>query len=214
MSGTTLAHLARRLLAAAAVASLLAPTPAAAGPARERLDRALKSLSDARATFTQTRNSATLGASLKPTNGTLEYRTPRLLRLAFTGAVATNVLVRGDTAWIEQPSAGQVIRTSARASGAPPLPFLEESVAVIERTYVLKESGASRLVLEPRSKGGAVRAIELTLDSKSGLPKRVVVRQGDDESIDFVFARWTVNAGIAASRFAPVFAPGVKLVEL
>jgi hypothetical protein len=40
------------------------------------------------------------------------------------------------------------------------------------------------------------------------------VRQRDDESITFEFGRWTVNGGIATARFAPVFAPGVKLVEL
>ena len=209
------AAFAPRLFAVALLASLLAPAgPAVAGPARDRLDRALRGLRDARSSFTQTRNSATLGASLKPTTGTLEYRTPRLLRLAFSGVVATNVLVRGDTAWIEQPAAGQVIRTSARASGAPPLPFLEESVAVIERSYIVKETGAARLVLEPRTGGGTVRAIELRLDAKTGLPKRVVVRQRDDESITFEFARWTVNAGIASAHFAPVFAPGVKLVDL
>ncbi len=201
-------------LVAAGLAVLLAAGPVEAGPARERLDRALKGLRDARSSFSQTRNSATLGASLKATPGTLEYRTPRLLRLEFHGAMNTNVLVRGDTAWIEQPTAGQVIRTSARASGAPPLPFLEESVAVIERTYVVTETGAATLRLEPRNQGATVRAIELTLDTKSGLPKRVVVRQAGDESMEFAFARWIVNGGIAASHFAPVFAPGVKLVEL
>ena len=190
------------------------PAAAHAGAARDRLDRALKGLRDARAPFTQTRSSSILGAPLKPATGTLEYRVPRLLRIEFGGAVPTNVLVRGDTAWIEQPKAGQVIRTSARASGAPPLPFLEESVAVIERAYVVRETGASTLVLEPRAAGGAVRAIELTLEAKSGLPRRVVVRQRDDESITFEFTRWTVNGGIATARFAPVFAPGAKLVEL
>ncbi len=204
----------RRLVTTVVLASLLAPSAVAAGPARDRLDRALKGLHDARASFTQTRSSSLLGATLKPTTGTLAYRTPRLLRIEFAGAVPTNVLVRGDTAWIEQPRAGQVIRTSARASGAPPLPFLEESVAIIERSYVVKETGASSLVLEPRASGGAVRAIDLVLETKSGLPRRVVVRQRDDETIAFEFARWTINAGIASGQFAPVFAPGVKLVEL
>lgn len=212
MSGARSRFVVQSLVAGLAI--LLAPAPAEAGPARERLDRALKGLRDARSSFTQTRNSATLGASLKATPGTLEYRTPRLLRLEFHGVMTTNVLVRGDTAWIEQPAAGQVIRTSARASGAPPLPFLEESVAVIERTYIVKETGAATLLLQPRNKGAAVRAIELTLDAKSGLPKRVVVRQAGNDSMEFVFARWIVNGGIPASHFAPVFAPDAKLVVL
>ena len=209
----------RALRAGAALLAVLAgmlahPAASSAGPARDRLDRALKGLRDARAPFTQTRSSSILGGPLKPAPGTLEYRVPRLLRIEFSGTVPINVLVRGDTAWIEQPQAGQVIRTSARASGAPPLPFLEESVAVIERAYVVRETGASTLVLEPRAPGGAVRAIELTLDAKAGLPRRVVVRQRDDESMTFEFGRWTLNGGIAVARFAPVFAPGVKLVEL
>jgi len=206
------AALATVLLACAV--SVAAAPPVVAGPARDRLDRTLRSLRDARATFIQMRSSSLLGAPLTPVRGVLEYRAPRLLRVDFGGAVPTNVLVRGDTAWIEQPRAGQVIRTSSRASGAPPLPFLEESVAVIERAYALRETGPVSLVLEPRTTGGAVRAVELVLDAKSGMPHQVVIRQRDDETITLEFGRWTVNAGIAAARFAPVFAPGSKLVEL
>ncbi len=134
--------------------------------------------------------------------------------MAFTGTVPTTILVRGDTAWIEQPSAGQVIRTSARASGAPPLPFLEESVAVLERTCTIRETGARSLTLEPRGGGGPWRAVDLVLEAKSGLPRRVVIHQRDDEQVRIEFGAWTVNQGIAASRFAPVFARGVRVVDL
>lgn len=192
---------------------VLAPD-AGAGPARTRLDRALRSLADARAPFTQVRTSLLLGGAGKPSPGTLEFRAPRLLRMAFTGAVPTTVLVRGDTAWIEQPSAHQVIRTSARASGAPPLPFLEESVAVLERTATITETGPLALTLAPKEKGGPWTAIDLVLEAKSGLPRRVVIRQGDDESVRLDFGPWTVNGGIPASRFAPRFAPGARVVEL
>ncbi len=206
----------KRLLAyiGLAVAFAVAAPPASAGPAREKLDRALKGLKDARSSFTQVRNSPAFGASLTPAKGTLSFRAPRLLKLEFAGASPTTVLVRGDTAWIEQPKAGQVIRTSALTSGAPPLPFLEESVAVIEKAYVVKETGPSGLVDEPRAAAGPIRTVELVLESASGLPKTVVVQQKGDESITFTFARWTVNAGIPAKTFAPVFAPGAKLVEL
>lgn len=205
--------------ALAFVAALLAATVAGApegeaGEARARLDRALRSLKDARATFTQSRTSSILGAPITPSRGTLEFKAPRLLRMAFGGAAATTILVRGDTAWIEQPKAGQVIRTSSRAAGAPPLPFLEESVAVLEQGYVLKETGRRSLTLTPRSPGGAVHRVDLVLDARTGMPERVVVRQHDDEEIRLVFGRWTLNSNLPTARFAPSFAAGVKVVDL
>ncbi|MEO6462423.1 MAG: outer membrane lipoprotein carrier protein LolA, partial [Candidatus Eisenbacteria bacterium] len=151
---------------------------------------------------------------ITPAKGTFEFRAPRQLRMAFGGPAATTILVRGDTAWIEQPRAGQVIRTSARASGAPPLPFLEESVAVIEKAYVIKETGARSLTLTPRSTGGAIHRLDLVLDARTGMPQRVIVRQHDDEEIRLVFGRWTVNSNLPASRFAPTFAAGAKVVDL
>ena len=202
------------LVAAAACLAPLATAPAAAGEARERLDRALRGLKDAKAPFTQTRTSSILGTAMKPATGTLEYRAPRLLRMAFGGSAPTTILVRGDSAWIEQPGAGQVIRTSARASGAPPLPFLEESVAVLEKAYTLKETGPRALTLVPKSAGVPFRGVDLVLEAKSGLPSKVVLRQKDDEEIRLAFGAWKVNAGIANARFAPVFAKGSKVVDL
>ena len=187
---------------------------AEAGEARTRLDKALRGLKDAKAPFTQTRSSSILGTAMRPAQGSLEFRAPRLLRLAFAGPAATTILVRGDTAWIEQPQAKQVIRTSARASGAPPLPFLEESVSVLEQSYVLKETGRRSLTLTPRAASVPFRGIDLVLDPRSGMPERVVIRQKDDEEIRLVFGRWTVNSKLKAARFAPVFAAGAKVVDL
>jgi outer membrane lipoprotein-sorting protein len=192
----------------------LGTTPAQAGAARTRLDAALRSLKDARAGFTQTRTSSVLGAPLTPARGTLEFRAPRQLRMAFGGRAATTILVRGDTAWIEQPQGRQVIRTSARASGAPPLPFLEESVAVLEKSCVIEETGARSLSLIPRAAGVPWRRIDLVLEARSGMPSRVVIRQRDDEEIQLEFGRWTVNGGVPAARFRPVFAAGTNIVDL
>ena len=100
------------------------------------------------------------------------------------------------------------------ASGAPPLPFLEESVAVLEKGYVLEETGARSLTLVPRSKSVPFRAVDLVLDPRTGLPERVVVRQKDDEELRLEFGRWTVNSGLPAARFAPTFAAGSKVVDL
>ena len=198
----------------AAAAAFVLAAPAGAGQARARLDKALRSLDDAKVSFTQTRTSSVMGSSMTPAKGTLEFKAPRLLRLDFGGAVPTTILVRGDTAWLAQPKAGQVIRTSARASGAPPLPFLEESVAVLEQGYVLKETGPNAITLTPRATAVPFRAVDLVLDAKSGLPTRVVVRQKDDEQVRLEFGRWTVNGGLAAARFAPEFGPGARIVDL
>jgi outer membrane lipoprotein-sorting protein len=204
------------LFALLLVASALAGDAATgeAGAARTRLDQALRSLRDARAPFTQTRTSSLLGAAVTPSRGTLEFRAPRQLRMAFGGPAATTILVRGDTAWIEQREGRQVIRTSARASGAPPLPFLEESVAVLEQSYTLKETGARSLSLTPRAAGVPWRRVDLVLEAKSGMPSRVVVVQADDEEIRLEFGRWRVNAGIPLARFRPIFAAGSKVVDL
>lgn len=200
------------LLALAALAGDAAT--AQAGAARTRLDTALRSLRDARAPFTQTRSSSLLGAPVTPARGTLEFRAPRQLRMAFGGPAATTILVRGDTAWIEQRAGKQVIRTSARASGAPPLPFLEESVAVLEQSYTLTETGARSLSLVPRASGVPWKRVDLVLEAKSGMPSRVVILQKDDEEVRLEFGRWRVNAGIPAARFRPIFAAGSKIVDL
>lgn len=200
------------LLALAALAGGVAT--AQAGAARTKLDQALRSLRDARAPFTQTRSSSLLGAAVTPARGTLEFRTPRLLRMAFGGPAATTILVRGDTAWVEQREGKQVIRTSARASGAPPLPFLEESVAVLEQSYTVKETGARSLSLTPRAPNVPWKRVDLVLEARTGMPSRVVVLQRDDEELRLEFGRWTVNAGIPAARFRPIFAAGSKVVEL
>ena len=151
----------RALLAGAALAAVLAgmlggsrglAAGAGARPARSRPQGRCGTRARRSPRRAVRRSSA---APLKPAPGTLEYRVPRLLRIEFTGAVPTNVLVRGDTAWIEQPRAGQVIRTSARASGAPPLPFLEESVAVIERAYVRARDRARRRSCSSRGRPAA-----------------------------------------------------------
>lgn len=198
------------LLVPAAV--LLFTGPAEAGAARDRLDRALRGLVDARASFTQTRKDA-LGTKTNP--GVLEYRAPRRVRLEYRGAVPMTILVEADTAWIYQPLQKQVLRTRASRAGAPPLPFLAESLETLERAYVVRETGPLDLVLEPRkSEGLSFRQIAMSLDAATGLPKKVVVSQHDGGSISLAFEPFRVNPGLPASRFVPRFPDGTTVVEL
>ncbi len=203
------------VLAAAAFlvsASASVPPGAEAGGARTALDRALRGLKDARATFTQVRVDE-LGTT--ESKGVLEYRSPRRVRLEYTGRVPMTILVQADTAWIYQPAQKQVLRTRASRAGVPPLLFLDESVATLERACVVRETGVHTLVLEPRAAGAATwRSVELRLDPATGLPSRVVLHPIEGGTVTLTFARFARNAGLSSSRFAPRFPPDVRVVEL
>jgi chaperone LolA len=188
----------------------LAPALAHAG-ARELLDRALKTTKDASATFHQTRTDA-LG-SVRST-GRFEYRKPRLLRLEWTGDVAATAVVNGDALWFYQPRQKSILKSSASAGGAPPALFLEESVAVLEKTYKVREQGPTTLVLEPREARAPWARMTLALDPANGWPRRLTLEAKGGETTRLDFGRFRLNRGIAAGRFAPRFPEGVPVVEL
>ena len=190
-----------------------AARPASAGEtgARARFDHALQSTRDAHATFVQTRTDALGATTLK---GRLEYRRPRQVRLEWSGKAAATAIVNRDTVWFYQPSQKSVLKSSAAAGGAPPAVFLEESVAVLERAYTVREEGALGLVLTPRAARSAWSKIALTLDSATGWPRRMTLTARDGTSTRLDFDRFVVNQGAAAARFAPRFPPGVEILEL
>ncbi|MGH7725113.1 MAG: LolA family protein [Candidatus Eiseniibacteriota bacterium] len=200
-------------VAAATCLTVATARPAEAGAgARATLDRALKGLKDARATFKQVRVDE-LGTT--ENRGSLEYRTPRQVRLEYTGRVPMTILVQADTAWVYQPAQKQVMRTRASRAGVPPLPFLDESVATLERSCIVRETGPRDLVLEPReAQSSTWRSVALTLDGSTGLPSRVVVRPVEGGTVTLTFSRFSRNTGLSASRFAPRFPADVRLVEL
>jgi outer membrane lipoprotein-sorting protein len=192
-----------------ALALLLVPALAVAGP-RALLDHALRSTHDASATFRQTRTDA-LGEAV--TQGTLAYRKPRRLRLEWRGKEAATAFVNRDTVWFYQPGQKQVLKSRASAGGAPPALFLEESVAVLDRAYHVKEEGALGLVLEPRAPS-PWRRMRLVLDAASGWPKSLVLEGKGGESTRLDFGRFKVNAGVSAAKLAPSFPKGTTVVEL
>lgn len=193
---------------------LLAVSPAAGaekGGARALLDRALRGTRDATASFRQTRTDA-LGTTLS--SGRFEYRRPRLLRLEWTGGVPATAIVNGDALWFYQPRQKSVLKSSAAAGGAPPALFLEESVAVLDKAYRVREEGRATLVLEPREARTPWTRMTLLLDPATGWPRRLtlVARGGDTTRLDF--GTFRLNRGAAVARFAPSFPPGVTVVEL
>jgi chaperone LolA len=201
-----------RLSLALLIASLAwgGPALAAAGP-RALFDHALRSTRDARTTFRQSRTDA-LGTTTQ--SGRLEYRKPRQVRLEWTGKAAATAIVNRDTVWFYQPSQKSVLKSSAAAGGAPPALFLEESVAVLERAYTVKEQGSLGLVLTPRNARSAWSTIALTLDAGTGWPRSMTLTSKDGTTTRLDFDRFAVNQGAKAARFAPKFPPGVQVLEL
>ena len=107
------------------------------------------------------------------------------------------------------------MRTRASRAGDPPLPFLDESVATLERSCVVRETGPRDVVLEPReAQSSTWRSVALTLDGSTGLPSRVVVKPIEGGTVTLTFARFSRNTGLSASRFAPRFPADVRTVEL
>jgi outer membrane lipoprotein-sorting protein len=116
--------------------------------------------------------------------------------------------------WFYQPSQKSVLKNSAVAGGAPPAVFLEESVAVLERAWTVREDGALGLALTPNSERSAWSKIALTLDAATGWPRRMTLTARDGTSTRLDFDRFVVNRGIDAARFAPRFPAGVEVLEL
>jgi chaperone LolA len=199
------------LAAAWLVCGAAEPALASASGPRARFDRALQSTRDAHATFRQTRTDALGSTTLK---GRLEYRRPRQVRLEWSGKAAATAIVNRDTVWFYQPSQKSVLKSSAAAGGAPPAVFLEESVAVLERAYAVREEGSLGLVLTPRSSRSPWSKIALTLDSATGWPRTMTLSAKDGTGTRLDFDRFVVNQGASAARFAPRFPPGVEILEL
>jgi outer membrane lipoprotein-sorting protein len=205
---------ASRLVGLVLLCAVLAPRGAAEAKApgpRALLDRALRTTRGASAPFRQTRVDA-LGTTVM--DGRLDYRKPRLLRLEWTGKVPATAIVNGDTVWFYQPRQKSVLKSSAAAGGAPPALFLEESVAVLEKSYKVRESGRATLVLEPRAERAPWSRMTLVLDPTTGWPTRLtlVARGGETTRLDF--GRFRLGGGAPATRFAPRFPKDVSVVEL
>jgi outer membrane lipoprotein-sorting protein len=184
-------------------------TTAHAGP-RALLDHALKSTKDARASFTQVRMDA-LGATT--TKGALEYKKPRRMRFDWRGKAPATAWVSADTVWFYQPGPKQVLVSRASAGGAPPALFLEESVAVLEKTYRVAEEGRNGLVLTPLH-AGAFRKVTLTLDPATGWPTRLILFAADGGSTRLDFGQFTVNKGVSPARLRPSWPKGTTVVDL
>jgi outer membrane lipoprotein-sorting protein len=201
-------------LAAAIVAfaALVAPQPAGAG-ARERWAAAFKNAKDARASFHQTRDAGALGKTVN--TGTLEFRAPANVRVDYAGSVPMTILLRGDTAWVYQPTQKQVLKSSARASGVPPLPFLTGEPGRLDERYRVEEKGKDTIVFTPKD-GAALSwsACELAIDPSTGLPRQALVRLSDGSTIALAFQRFRVNAGVAAARFRTPWPAGTPVVAL
>jgi outer membrane lipoprotein-sorting protein len=180
-----------------------------AGP-RALLDHALKSTKDARASFTQVRMDA-LGATT--TKGALEYRKPRRMRFDWRGKFPATAWVSRDTVWFYQPGQKQVLTSRASEGGAPPALFLEESVAVLEKTYKVAEEGRNGLVLTPL-RAGAFKKVTLTLDPATGWPTRLILLAADGGSTRLDFGRFTVNKGVSSARLKPSWPKGTTVVDL
>jgi outer membrane lipoprotein-sorting protein len=194
------------------LAAVATPAAAASGP-RERWSAAFRSLKDARASFRQTRDAGALGRMIS--QGTMEFRAPSLVRIDYTGSAPMTILLRGDTAWVHQPRQKQVLRSSARASGVPPLPFLTAEPGRLDERFDIVARGDDTIVFTPKQSAAlSWSACELTVHPATGLPTRAVVRMSDGSSIELVFDRFRVNAGVAASRFRPSWPPGTAVVVL
>jgi outer membrane lipoprotein-sorting protein len=198
------------LLAPALALALVAP--AHAGPARERWTAAFKEAKDARASFRQTRDAGALGKTTAA--GTLEFKAPSRVRVEYTGALPLSILLHGDTAWVYQPQQKQVLRSRASASAVPPLPFLTSAPGRLEERYTITEKGSDTIVFSPKEKSAPWTSCTLTIAAQTGLPRRALVRTSDGTSIELVFDRFRVNAGVPASRFHAAWPKGTPVIAL
>ena len=197
---------------------VVSAAPAAAGRpgtgARARLERALRTTRDVRATIRQERTSPGLG-SAPPASGLFEYRKPRQARLEYRSKPPSVLYLNGDTVWVYDPIQKSVLKLAAGPAGAQPLVLFEDSMAALEAAYRIEETGALSVKLEPRDRGRSPwRRVLLRLDRASGYPRRFEIEEEDGGRIVLELTRLRLNAGVPAARLRPAFPPGTQVVGL
>ena len=188
--------------------------PAQAAAARSRFDRALRSTKNLTADYRQFRSSKALGQG-PVTAGTLQYESPGRWRFTSTGKTRSTVYVNEDTVWFYQPDRKSVVKSRSVDAGGPSTALFGPSVAALERHWKISEIGAAGLRFVPRDgAAGPWRRFEVTLDPRTGLPRRVVLLESEDERVTLELSNLKVNRKIVPTRFPPVFPAGTNVVAL
>ena len=174
------------------------------------LERFLREVASARASFTQTVSSpiraGELVARTKTSAGTFEFQRPNRFRFEYTRPFEQTIVADGQTLWLYDVDLNQVTaRKQQEALGSTPAALIAASTdlrAILE-VFDLKaapaKDGMEWLEARPRGKDGQLQSV------------RVGFRQGQLGVLEIVdslgqrsvltFTQWQGNAPVAAERF-------------
>jgi len=206
---------ARLLLAAACLALLVAPLPAAeTGGARPLLEAFLSGMRTLEADFVQ--ETAGGGEARERSEGRLYLARPGRFRWEYRAPFRQLVVGDGERVWVYDPELAQVtVRPVSEALGATPAALLSGAVALEER-FRVEEAGRAEglrwLLLRPREGGGSFRALRLGVD-EAGVPRRLELLDALDRRTVLRLERVRLDPALPGGLFTFRPPPGTDVVR-
>jgi len=217
------------VIIAAALAAAVSVRAAATAPAKEMTlaevleahCRAREGLESLRARFTQTRV-YTVFDEREESAGAFAFRRPGMLRWQFASPDSSVTVIRGDSAWTVLPRIRQVQKMALGGSSTDRvmsiIGFGSCGKGFAEAFKItLKGTEGARAVLEmiPVAEDIApyFSLIELALDPKDFLPRRIVFHEHSGDLMIFEFSDLRPGARVPASEFHLAVPTGYELVE-
>jgi outer membrane lipoprotein carrier protein len=204
---------------AAALALLLAATPAGVPPAADATALARKvqgfyeTTRDLRARFVQTYTYAAIGRR-QVSKGALEVKKPGRMRWDYESPSAKTIVVNGSRLVQWEPEANQAYvdeKFDATAMSAA-VTFLL-GTGSLEKEFLLSAGEGGTLVMRPRKADPRVESVTLTA-GPDGEVTRTRVVDGQGNSNDISFEGIQRNAGVPDARFVLELPAGVRLLAM
>jgi outer membrane lipoprotein carrier protein len=206
-------------------AGLAGPATAATGPSLAAVlaahCRARDETSTLQARFTQTRVFETLDESDRSA-GVLYYRKPDTVRWQYLEPDTSWVVLCGNAGWAVFPRIRQVQKVDLKQSRADAVLALVgfgscgENLQDVFEISMAPAAGAHLvLTLVPKRPelAASFARIELALDSRDYLPRKVVLHETAGDRVDFEFFDLRRGGAIDAALFRYEIPPGYEVVE-
>jgi chaperone LolA len=214
-----------RALAAALLATLAAAAPARAQDAGTILDRAVSAygaITTFRADFVQEVTDPMVGGST-PSRGEFLQQRPNRFAMRWRVPRGDLLVADGQYLWVFLPSStpNQVVRSrlSGRAGESADIvaEFLDRPRERFTVAFVRAERGAGReadvIALTPRERTAAYTRVQLWVDRRDGLVRRLEITEASGAVRKISFDRIRTNVTIPASAFLFTPPAGIRVVD-
>jgi outer membrane lipoprotein carrier protein len=216
---------------AAPPASPAPPTPGTGAPGStalsldevvQALEKAYGKMADLRAEFSQTAYNRSLNQTI-PAEGTVYLKRGGKLRWEFREPTPQEIVSDGKTLWVYTPTLNQVnVGAAPEALAGPAGSFLAGlgrlrehfTVRFLNPAEPRAADGTYVLDLTPKQPLPTLSRLILSVEPRQWEIRKAVVHDQFDNTVTMVFAKMTVNGGLADKLFTFVPPAGVATVPL